>query len=70
MTIASHNGSHVGILVGGGPAPGINGVISAITLEARTRARKVIGYIADKNGKLFTGDPDKFKQKSQELFGK
>ena len=33
----------VGILVGGGPAPGINGVISAITLEARTRAHKVIG---------------------------
>lgn len=34
---------NLGILVGGGPAPGINGVISAITLEARTRARKVIG---------------------------
>ncbi len=36
-------GSRIGILVGGGPAPGINGVISAITLEARTRAHKVIG---------------------------
>jgi 6-phosphofructokinase 1 len=36
-------GSHIGILVGGGPAPGINGVISALTLEARTRAHKVIG---------------------------
>ena len=35
--------SHVGILVGGGPAPGINGVISALTLEARSRARRVIG---------------------------
>ncbi len=35
--------NHVGVLVGGGPAPGINGVISAITLEARTRARRVIG---------------------------
>ncbi|HEY7165202.1 MAG TPA: diphosphate--fructose-6-phosphate 1-phosphotransferase [Candidatus Binatia bacterium] len=34
---------NVGILVGGGPAPGINGVISAITLEARSRARRVIG---------------------------
>ena len=34
---------NLGILVGGGPAPGINGVIGAITLEARTRARKVIG---------------------------
>ena len=41
----NNNASHtnLGILVGGGPAPGINGVISAITLEARTRARKVIG---------------------------
>ena len=37
------NNNHVGILVGGGPAPGINGVIGALTLEARTRARKVIG---------------------------
>lgn len=34
---------HVGVLVGGGPAPGINGVISALTLEARSRAHKVIG---------------------------
>jgi ATP-dependent phosphofructokinase / diphosphate-dependent phosphofructokinase len=33
----------LGILVGGGPAPGINGVISAVTLEARNRARGVIG---------------------------
>jgi 6-phosphofructokinase len=33
----------VGVLVGGGPAPGINGVISALTLEARNRAHKVIG---------------------------
>jgi ATP-dependent phosphofructokinase / diphosphate-dependent phosphofructokinase len=35
--------SNVGVLVGGGPAPGINGVISALTLETRNRARKVIG---------------------------
>lgn len=34
---------NLGILVGGGPAPGINGVIGALTLEARTRACKVIG---------------------------
>ena len=39
----SGHGNSVGILVGGGPAPGINGVISAITLEARTRAHKVVG---------------------------
>lgn len=34
---------NLGILVGGGPAPGINGVIAAITLEGRTRAHKVFG---------------------------
>ena len=36
-------GANVGVLVGGGPAPGINGVIGAVTLEALTRAHKVIG---------------------------
>jgi 6-phosphofructokinase 1 len=35
--------NNVGILVGGGPAPGINGVISALTLEARNRGHEVIG---------------------------
>ncbi len=40
---ANNHSPNVGILVGGGPAPGINGVIGALTLEARTRARKVIG---------------------------
>jgi len=33
----------VGILVGGGPAPGINGVISAVALEAMNKGKKVIG---------------------------
>src|SRR6185436_5140730 len=41
--VAHSDSNHVGILVGGGPALGINGVIGALTLEARTRARKVIG---------------------------
>src|SRR5438552_16188822 len=46
----------IGILVGGGPAPGINGVISALTLEARSRAHRVIGIY---NGfqYLMSGDP-------------
>ncbi len=35
----------VGILVGGGPAPGINGVISALSLEARNRGRSVLGIL-------------------------
>ncbi len=33
------------ILVGGGPAPGINGVISAATIESINRGRTVIGII-------------------------
>ena len=33
----------MGILVGGGPAPGINGVISAATIEARNRGLQVLG---------------------------
>lgn len=35
----------VGILAGGGPAPGINGVISAVTIEAVNRGLKVIGIL-------------------------
>lgn len=34
----------LGILVGGGPAPGINGVISAATIEARNNGLDVIGF--------------------------
>ena len=33
----------LGIVVGGGPAPGINGVISAATIEALNEGIKVIG---------------------------
>ncbi|HTO69843.1 MAG TPA: diphosphate--fructose-6-phosphate 1-phosphotransferase [Myxococcota bacterium] len=33
------------LLVGGGPAPGINGVISATTIEARNRGARVIGVL-------------------------
>lgn len=51
----SRGAGHVGILVGGGPAPGINGVISAVTLEARNRAHKVIG-IVDGFQWLMSGD--------------
>jgi len=34
----------VGILVGGSPAPGVNGVISAVTLEALNQSCTVIGF--------------------------
>jgi len=33
----------LGILVGGGPAPGLNGVISAVTIEARRQGLEVYG---------------------------
>ena len=35
----------LGLLVGGGPAPGINGVISAVTIEARNRGVRVLGIL-------------------------
>jgi 6-phosphofructokinase 1 len=35
----------LGLVVGGGPAPGINGVISAATIEARNRGVPVIGIL-------------------------
>ena len=36
---------NLGIIAAGGPAPGINGVISSATIEATNRGRKVIGII-------------------------
>ncbi|MFA5860276.1 MAG: 6-phosphofructokinase [Candidatus Thermoplasmatota archaeon] len=33
----------IGMLVGGGPAPGLNGVINAVTIAARSRGWKVLG---------------------------
>ena len=35
----------IGIIAAGGPAPGINGVISSATIEARNRGRKVVGIL-------------------------
>src|SRR5262245_58169734 len=32
------------LLVGGGPAPGINGVISAVTIEASNNGLEVLGF--------------------------
>lgn len=46
------------IVVGGGPAPGINGVISAATVEAVNRGLQVIG-ILDGFKWLFRGDAGK-----------
>ena len=49
------NGEILAIVVGGGPAPGINGVISAATIEAINNGVKVIG-IYDGFKWLATGD--------------
>jgi 6-phosphofructokinase len=43
MTTTSIENNRVGILVGGGPAPGINGTIGAVTLEAGNRGHQVVG---------------------------
>ncbi len=40
---ASMNGDTLAILVGGGPAPGINGVIASATIEAINNGMRVIG---------------------------
>src|SRR5438270_2304840 len=37
------NASRLALLVGGGPAPGINGVISSVTIEAINHGMEVIG---------------------------
>ena len=48
------------ILVGGGPAPGINSAISAATIEAINRGLEVVG-IYDGFAGLIDGDPKKFR---------
>ena len=47
-----------GILVGGGPAPGINGVIGAATIMARRGGSRVIGCVSGFEH-LMAGDTDK-----------
>jgi ATP-dependent phosphofructokinase / diphosphate-dependent phosphofructokinase len=49
------------IVVGGGPAPGINGVISAVTIEADNRKIEVYG-IQDGYKNLVQGDTSKIRR--------
>jgi len=49
----------IGIIVGGGPAPGINGVISAATIEAINCGKKVFGIVGGFKA-LFEGHKDIF----------
>ena len=41
---AGRSSKTLAIVVGGGPAPGINGVIRSATLEAINRGMRVIGF--------------------------
>src|SRR3954452_21724900 len=43
MAIAA-NGGRLALLAVGGPAPGINGVISSVTIEAINHGTEVIGF--------------------------
>jgi 6-phosphofructokinase 1 len=43
MNVQEHHAERLGILVGGGPAPGINGVIHSATIEAINSGMEVFG---------------------------
>lgn len=45
MPSGKNKKDNVGIIAGGGPAPGINGIISAATIEATNRGKRVIGIL-------------------------
>ncbi len=53
--MANSSRGKLGIVVGGGPAPGINGVISSVTIEAINQGLEVIG-IRDGFKNLVNGD--------------
>jgi 6-phosphofructokinase 1 len=63
MERSMNNGSSdaLGILVGGGPAPGINSVISAVTIEARNSGLKVLG-LQDGFENLIAGRDDRARE--------
>jgi len=55
-----NRGETLGILVGGGPAPGINGVIRSATIEAKNNGLRVVG-ILDGFQWLARGDNSKIR---------
>src|SRR5947207_15432280 len=59
MSTESHPG-RLALLVGGGPAPGINGVISSVTIEAIELGYDVIGF-RDGFSWLVQGDASHFR---------
>jgi ATP-dependent phosphofructokinase / diphosphate-dependent phosphofructokinase len=63
--MSSEQGS-IGILVGGGPAPGLNGVIAAVTIAAKRKDLKVYGFY---EGYKYLVQPDEklFRENAIEL---
>lgn len=57
--------ARVGIVVGGGPTPGINGTIGAVTLEAGNRGHEVID-IYDGFSHLMAGHSDPVRRLEQD----
>ncbi len=62
------NKGKLAILVGGGPAPGINGVISAATIEGVNQGFEVIGF-RDGYRWLAQGDPDYVRLRIDDVSG-
>lgn len=60
-----NTGGALGILVGGGPAPGINSVISSATIEARNSGMRVVG-IRDGFEHLIEGSTEHVRELSIE----
>src|SRR6516162_7328750 len=60
MTTAATSGK-LALLVGGGPAPGINGVISSVTIEAIEQGLEVIGF-RDGFKHLVAGSTDQLRR--------
>ncbi len=56
----------VGIVVGGGPAPGINGVISSATIEAINQGKTVLGIVGGFHS-LYEGQKDNIMPLSIDL---
>jgi len=56
-----------GILVGGGPAPGINGVISAATILARRNGARVVGFFDGFSRLMQAEEPAKLELRTSEV---
>ena len=65
--MANNNARKLAIVVGGGPAPGINGVISSVTIEAINQGFEVFGVIDGFKNLVTTGFDPKNKSHVRQL---